>query len=186
MATVNGVTTIIPPPDGYEVDFANPQRRLVTETYVVFIVENILALAFLGQRLYTKIRLMKQFQIDDVGESRGSENKDSSGRNRGLRTWGSDGNSKRKYDTLMRTVDGAQGDGDDEIPLASVAPKASGGREAKVPTGNVSYKGDNDSEEAILYERTVQVTYEGGNGGDPANPYSRQVWPDGHLAPSAL
>ncbi|KAI4666660.1 hypothetical protein J4E85_006786 [Alternaria conjuncta] len=66
MATVNGVTTIIPPPDGYEVDFANPQRRLVTETYVVFIVENILALAFLGQRLYTKIRLMKQFQIDDA------------------------------------------------------------------------------------------------------------------------
>jgi len=65
MATVNGVTTIIPPPDGYDVDFANPQRRLVTETYVVFIVENILALAFLGQRLYTKIRLMKQFQIDD-------------------------------------------------------------------------------------------------------------------------
>jgi hypothetical protein len=65
MSTVNGVTTIIPPPDGYRVDFANPQRRLVTETYVIFIVENILAIAFLGQRLYTKIRLMKQFQIDD-------------------------------------------------------------------------------------------------------------------------
>lgn len=131
-------------------------------------------------------RFLKHAAPRLVGESRGSENKDSSGRNRGLRTWGSDGNSKRKYDTLMRTVDGAQGDGDDEIPLASVAPKASGGREAKVPTGNVSYKGDNDSEEAILYERTVQVTYEGGNGGDPANPYSRQVWPDGHLAPRAL
>jgi hypothetical protein len=65
MSTVDGVATIIPPPDGYEVDFANPQRRLITETYVIFIVENILALAFLGQRLYTKIRLMKQFQIDD-------------------------------------------------------------------------------------------------------------------------
>jgi hypothetical protein len=65
MSTVDGVTTIIPPPDGYEVNFANPQRRLITETYVIFIVENILALAFLGQRLYTKIRLMKQFQIDD-------------------------------------------------------------------------------------------------------------------------
>ncbi|KAH6870269.1 hypothetical protein BKA58DRAFT_384712 [Alternaria rosae] len=415
MSTVNGVTTIIPPPDGYEVDFANPQRRLVTETYVIFIVENILALAFLGQRLYTKIRLMKQFQIDDallllgwacsvgtqgilitgfatgsigvhaweisiekygfysrlllaapvlyapctaltkvalcifysrlspsvafqwavwitlfvcagsytavffslifackpiaaswdplllatatcvnrgaiyiatavigivtdvmlisipiptiwglqmptkqkigltimfcvgsitmvtsiirlvvlipaltdmdqpwiiavgclwivvesnlfviccclptlrrflkhaaprlVGESRGSENKDSSGRNRGLRTWGSDGHSKRKYDTLMRTVDGTQRDGDDEIPLAGVAPKASDGRVAKMPTGNVSFKGDNDSEEAILYERTVQVTYEGGHGGDPANPYTRQVWADGDLAPRAL
>jgi hypothetical protein len=85
----------------------------------------------------------------------------------------------------MRTVDGTQGDGDDEIPLAGVAPKAGpGGREPKMPTGNVSYKGDNDSEEAILYERTVQVTYEGGEGGDPANPYTRQVWADGQ--PKAL
>lgn len=86
----------------------------------------------------------------------------------------------------MRTVDGTQRDGDDEIPLAGVAPKASDGRVAKMPTGNVSFKGDNDSEEAILYERTVQVTYEGGHGGDPANPYTRQVWADGELAPRAL
>jgi hypothetical protein len=65
MSNVNGVITAIPPPNGYEVDFANPQRRLLTEAYVIFTVENILALMFLGQRLYTKIRLMKQFQIDD-------------------------------------------------------------------------------------------------------------------------
>lgn len=65
MSDVNETLTIIPPPDGYEVDFANPQRRLVTETYFLFTLENVLALMFLVQRLYTKIRLMKQFQIDD-------------------------------------------------------------------------------------------------------------------------
>jgi hypothetical protein len=65
MSDVNGTLTIIPPPDGYEVHFANPQRRLVTETYILFALENMLALMFLFQRLYTKMRLMKQFQIDD-------------------------------------------------------------------------------------------------------------------------
>ncbi|CAN9159418.1 unnamed protein product [Alternaria alternata] len=247
MSNVNGVITAIPPPDGYEVNFANPQRRLLTEAYVIFTVENILALMFLGQRLYTKVRLMKQFQIDDgtvfgnislenlltkvslrysrlgllggnpgiiesnlfviccclptlrrflkhvaprlIGESRSSENKDSSDRNHGLRTWGSENTGpKRKYDTLMRTVDGTtQGDGDDEIPLASVPNKAGfRDRERKVPIGNVEMKGDNDSEEAILYERTVQVTYDGGAGGDPANPYTRQVWAGGQHNPTNL
>jgi hypothetical protein len=57
MGDVNGTLTIIPPPDGYEVDFANPQRRLVTETYVLFVLENAIALMFLVQRLYTKVRL---------------------------------------------------------------------------------------------------------------------------------
>ncbi|RDI88115.1 hypothetical protein Vi05172_g1899 [Venturia inaequalis] len=68
VSDVNGTLTItiIPPPDGYVVDFANPQRRLVTQTYILFALENVLALMFLIQRLYTKIRLMKQFQIDDV------------------------------------------------------------------------------------------------------------------------
>jgi hypothetical protein len=86
----------------------------------------------------------------------------------------------------MRTVDGTtQGDGDDEIPLASVPNKAGlREQESKVPIGNVEMKRDNDSEEAILYERTVQVTYDDGEGGDPANPYARQVWAGGQ--PKAL
>jgi hypothetical protein len=81
----------------------------------------------------------------------------------------------------MRTVDGTtQGDGDDEIPLASVPNNAGlGERERKVPIENVEMRRDIDSEEAILYERTVQVTYDGGGAGDPANPYSRQVWAGG-------
>lgn len=65
MPNVNGTITIMPPPEGYVVNFENPQRRLTTASYTLFIVENILALLFLAQRLYTKIHLMKQFQIDD-------------------------------------------------------------------------------------------------------------------------
>ena len=65
MSITDGVATILPPPEGYVVDFANPQRTLMTEAYTLFIVENILAFTFLVQRLYTKIHLMKQFQIDD-------------------------------------------------------------------------------------------------------------------------
>lgn len=70
MANVNGTMTIIPPPEGYVVDFAHPQRKLTTEAYTLFIAENILAFVFLVQRLYTKIRLMKQFQIDDGNNNR--------------------------------------------------------------------------------------------------------------------
>ncbi|CAA9960171.1 hypothetical protein PTMSG1_03577 [Pyrenophora teres f. maculata] len=389
MPNINGTITIIPPPPGYVVNFEHPARRLATETYILFIVENALALVFLMQRLYTKIRLMKQFQIDDgmiilgwmasvasqallvagfaakaigvhawempierygfysrlilaaplvrlspstkyqaavwttglicagayaaiffsiifacnpiaaswnplllatakcsnrgaiyistavigiatdimlilipvptiwglqmptkqkigltlifgvgsitmvtsiirlvvllpaltdmdqtwiiavgslwiivegnlfivccclptlrrffrhvaphfIGESASnSDNKDSSGRNRaGLRTWGSTGNQKRQYDTLMNTVQG----GDDEIPLAGVGTKEDlKPRETTVQVGEPGFKADNDSEEAILYERTVQVTYEGGVA-PPAEAYTQHVWTDG-------
>jgi hypothetical protein len=58
---------------------------------------------------------------------------------------------KRHFDTLMNTVDDRNDEQD--IPL-----------EARDHSRRVSHgkamKGDNDSEEAILYERTVQVTYE--------------------------
>ncbi|KAL7773651.1 hypothetical protein CFE70_003617 [Pyrenophora teres f. teres 0-1] len=366
MPNINGTITIIPPPPGYVVNFEHPARRLATETYILFIVENALALVFLMQRLYTKIRLMKQFQIDDgmiilgwmasvasqallvagfaakaigvhawempierygfysrlilaaplvyapccaltklwttglicagayaaiffsiifacnpiaaswnpmllatakcsnrgaiyistavigiatdimlilipvptiwglqmptkqkigltlifgvgsitmvtsiirlvvllpaltdmdqtwiiavgslwihvaphfIGESaNNSDNKDSSDRNRaGLRTWGSTGNQKRQYDTLMNTVQG----GDDEIPLAGVGTKEDlKPRETTVQVGEHGFKADNDSEEAILYERTVQVTYEGGVA-PPAEAYTQHVWTDG-------
>lgn len=65
MSNVNGTITMLPPPDGYVVNFENPQRRLVTGTYILFIVENILAIIFLVQRLFTKTRLMRVFQVDD-------------------------------------------------------------------------------------------------------------------------
>ena len=64
MTEVNG-TTIIPPPPGYVVNFENPQRHLVAATYFIATIENVLAVAFLAQRLYTKIHLFKTFQIED-------------------------------------------------------------------------------------------------------------------------
>ncbi|ETS84316.1 hypothetical protein PFICI_02341 [Pestalotiopsis fici W106-1] len=66
MVTVDGVEVIMAPPDGYVVNFANPPQIGKTEIVSVIIVENILAFAFLCQRLYTKIFLLKKFQIEDA------------------------------------------------------------------------------------------------------------------------
>jgi len=75
----------------------------------------------------------------------------------------------------MNTVQG----GDDEIPLAGVGPKGDLKQlESAVQVGEHGLKGDNDSEEAILYERTVQVNYEGGVA-PPADAYTQHVWTGG-------
>lgn len=75
----------------------------------------------------------------------------------------------------MNTVQG----GDDEIPLAGVRPKEDmKPGESTVQVKEHGFKADNDSEEAILYERTVQVTYEGGVA-PPADSYSQKVWTGG-------
>ncbi|KAF2010250.1 hypothetical protein BU24DRAFT_73590 [Aaosphaeria arxii CBS 175.79] len=66
MANVSETVTMIPPPKGYVVDFENPQRQYKTESYIVCSVEMVLAFLFLAQRLYTKIFLMKKFQIEDA------------------------------------------------------------------------------------------------------------------------
>ncbi|KAH7094508.1 hypothetical protein FB567DRAFT_484751 [Paraphoma chrysanthemicola] len=51
MANINGTMVLVPPPPGYVVDFENPQRQLETQVYTVVAVENVLAFAFLLQRL---------------------------------------------------------------------------------------------------------------------------------------
>jgi hypothetical protein len=107
-----------------------------------------------------------------IGENSESSNKVTSGHNGGLRTWGST-KPKRQYDTLMHTVDG--GDGDDEVPLSRMRPKEGlQTRETTVGVGDRELRADNNSEEAILYERTVQITYEGGEG-DAANGYTNKA-----------
>jgi hypothetical protein len=74
---------------------------------------------------------------------------------RGLRTFGSTG-PKKTWNTLKCTVDDIEPNGD--IMLDQMHDnKEAGRRDPKVRTTTV--KGDNDSEEAILFERTVQVTY---------------------------
>jgi hypothetical protein len=65
MADSNGTITIIPAPEGYVVDFENPQMQYVVKSYIVVAVEMTLAFIFLVQRLYTKIAIMKKFQLED-------------------------------------------------------------------------------------------------------------------------
>jgi hypothetical protein len=64
----NGTLTIIPAPEGYIVDFDNPQVQFMAKSYTVAAVEMTLAFLFLLQRLYTKIVIVKKFQLED-GES---------------------------------------------------------------------------------------------------------------------
>jgi len=65
MTDTNGTITIIPAPEGYVVDFDNPQQNYVNQSYIVAAVEMSLAFLFLLQRLYTKTVIVKQFQIED-------------------------------------------------------------------------------------------------------------------------
>ncbi|KAJ8111731.1 hypothetical protein OPT61_g5749 [Boeremia exigua] len=65
MANVNGTLTVMPPPPGHVVDFDNPQRHYQKQVYTAMIVENILALLFLLQRLFIRVRVLKLFQVED-------------------------------------------------------------------------------------------------------------------------
>lgn len=65
MALVNGTMVAIPPPDGYVVDFDNPQRNSVEAAYAVSAVGLTLATMFVGQRLYVKGALRGTLGLDD-------------------------------------------------------------------------------------------------------------------------
>lgn len=102
--------------------------------------------------LSTLRRFVKHFAPRLLGEgsSNGGNSKSHSrgfSRNAAQRTFGS-GGAKRTLDTLMQTNNGDHG-----IPLSSIDDMDKNA--AKVHMGR-----DSDSEEAILFERTVQVTYE--------------------------
>ena len=64
-AVVDGVPVAIPPPDGYKVNFEQPQRNSVTEAYWLYGVGNFLSLAFILQRFYVKGFLQRKFRIED-------------------------------------------------------------------------------------------------------------------------
>ncbi|KXH25986.1 integral membrane protein [Colletotrichum nymphaeae SA-01] len=66
MPVVNGVVTVLPPPEGYVVDFDNPQRQAVSEAYYVAGFGTLLSLLLMAQRLYTKAFLIGRLQWDDV------------------------------------------------------------------------------------------------------------------------
>ena len=54
---VDGVPVAMPPPEGYEVDFDNPQRNSVTAAYWLYGVGNALALLMVLQRVYVRLRI---------------------------------------------------------------------------------------------------------------------------------
>lgn len=62
---IDGVPVLLPPPEGYEVDFDNPQRQAVPEAYWIAGVSVFVSLLFVAQRLYTKFVIMRKIQADD-------------------------------------------------------------------------------------------------------------------------
>ncbi|KAM0558282.1 hypothetical protein ACHAPJ_004976 [Fusarium lateritium] len=70
-AVVNGVPVAIPPPEGYKVDFDNPQRNSVTEAYWLYGVGNFLTILFIFQRIYVKCWIQKNIRIEDGDFIRG-------------------------------------------------------------------------------------------------------------------
>ncbi|KAH0420302.1 integral membrane protein [Colletotrichum camelliae] len=61
----NGTPTYIPAPEGYAVDFTNPQSQKVTEHYAVFATLGLTASLCLFQRIYTKAKLGKGLDASD-------------------------------------------------------------------------------------------------------------------------
>ncbi|RYO75447.1 hypothetical protein DL766_002534 [Monosporascus sp. MC13-8B] len=52
MSVVNGVTVVMPPPEGYVVDFENPQRQYVQQYHGVYIGGMTVMFFFVAQNLY--------------------------------------------------------------------------------------------------------------------------------------
>lgn len=65
MPIINGVVTLLPAPEGYIVDFANPQRAAVPDSYYVAGFGLFFSVLLMLQRLYTKIFLSGGLQADD-------------------------------------------------------------------------------------------------------------------------
>ncbi|KAF4344335.1 integral membrane protein [Fusarium beomiforme] len=65
-AVVDGVPVAIPPPEGYKVDFDNPQRNSVTEAYWLYGVGNFLSLLFIAQRVYVRCFMHKAVRLEDA------------------------------------------------------------------------------------------------------------------------
>ncbi|KAG5805984.1 hypothetical protein H9Q74_009999 [Fusarium xylarioides] len=65
-AVVDGVPVAIPPPEGYNVDFDNPQRNSVTAAYWLYGVGNFLTVLFIAQRVYVRSFIHKTVRIEDA------------------------------------------------------------------------------------------------------------------------
>jgi hypothetical protein len=65
MATINGTQVAMAPPEGYQVDFDNPQRNMMAANYIVYAVGLILSAMFLGQKLFVKIHIQRGLGVED-------------------------------------------------------------------------------------------------------------------------
>nr|XP_036584369.1 uncharacterized protein CTRU02_05444 [Colletotrichum truncatum]KAF6793887.1 hypothetical protein CTRU02_05444 [Colletotrichum truncatum] len=65
MPVINGVTTLLPAPDGYVVDLHSPQRQAVPEAYWAAGIGTFLSLLLMAQRVYTKAVLQGQLGLED-------------------------------------------------------------------------------------------------------------------------
>lgn len=63
--TVDGVEVLLSPPDGYLADLSKPQRNGDVGVYWAYGLGTMLALLFLGQRLFTRVFIWTGLQIDD-------------------------------------------------------------------------------------------------------------------------
>ncbi|KAH8668777.1 hypothetical protein BX600DRAFT_538784 [Xylariales sp. PMI_506] len=66
MSDTDGVITVIPAPDGYVVNFANPTRNwtLINQTYWIYGSGTILALFFLAQNIFVKLFINRKFDLE--------------------------------------------------------------------------------------------------------------------------
>ncbi|KAH7007691.1 hypothetical protein EDB80DRAFT_577908 [Ilyonectria destructans] len=70
MATVvEGVYVALPPPEGYHIDFENPQRNGETAAYCLFGIGNFICLLFMLQRLYVRAVIQRMVYLEDVNMS---------------------------------------------------------------------------------------------------------------------
>ncbi|CAI6091929.1 unnamed protein product [Clonostachys chloroleuca] len=66
MATIDGVPVVMPALDGYVVDFDNPQRTGVRDVYFVAGFGGAISLLSFDQRMYVKLFLAGEVQLDDI------------------------------------------------------------------------------------------------------------------------
>ena len=64
---VNGTEVLLPPPEGWTVNFTHPSRDETTKTHVflAFGIEFPVATLFLAQRVYTSLFILRKFRVDD-------------------------------------------------------------------------------------------------------------------------
>ncbi|KAI1069437.1 hypothetical protein LB507_008862 [Fusarium sp. FIESC RH6] len=65
MTTIDGVMVLLPPPEGYVVDFDNPARQGIPDAYFIAGFGLAISFLFFMQRMYVKVFLVGGLQLDD-------------------------------------------------------------------------------------------------------------------------